>query len=137
MAERNEQVMDLVTREIERDPNISVDALFEQARAIDPAIGELSLRQFHARYPLPVKRRRSQGKRARKPPKGRAPARSAASKKASKPAGGTPRDELRRIFLDFAGDLARAESRASIVEVLARVDEYVDRAMDTSGRRKS
>lgn len=136
MAERNAQVMDLVTRELERDPEISVEALFEKARAVDPAIGELSLRQFHARYPLPIKRRKSKGKRPRKA-KGRAPARSAVAPKPRKPKGGTPRDEIRRIFLDFAGDLARAESRASIVEVLARVDDYVDRALDTSGRPRS
>ena len=137
MAERNEQVIDLVTRELERDPDISVESLFEKARAADPAIGELSLRQFHARYPLPIKRRKSQGKRPRKPRKGRAPARSAAKPKSRGAAKETPRDEVRRIFLEFAGDLARAESRASIVEVLARVDEYVDRALETSGRRGS
>lgn len=141
MAERNAEVMEMVAQELERDPDISVDALFEKAKAVDPAIGELSRRQFHARYPLPIKRRKSQGKRPRKPRKrraaGRSAARAAGSATSKKAARGTPRDEVRRVFLDFAGDLARAESRASIVEVIARVDEYVDRALASSGGRSS
>lgn len=145
MAERNAEVMEMVAQELERDPEISVDALFEKAKAVDPAIGDLSRRQFHARYPLPIKRRKSQGKRPRKPRKRRAAGRAApraapragGSATSRKGTSGTPRDEVRRIFLDFAGDLARAESRASIVEVIARVDEYVDRALASSGGRSS
>lgn len=137
MAERNAEVMEMVAQELERDPGISVDALFEKAKAVDPAIGDLSLRQFNARYPLPIKRRKSQSNRPRKPRKQPPAGRAAGSATSKKAARGSPRDEVRRVFLDFAGDLARAESRASIVEVVARVDEYVDRALASSGGRSS
>ena len=135
MAERNPQVMEMVAKELEKDPEAKADSLFEKARKIDPSIGDLSLRQFHARYPLPLKRKRSAGKgRARRP---RSRAKSAPpAKQKSAPARrqGAPRDEVRRIFLEFASDLARAESRASIVDVLAKVDDYVDRVIVQAGR---
>lgn len=135
VAERNPQVMEMVAKELEKDPEAKADSLFEKARKIDPSIGDLSLRQFHARYPLPLKRKRSAGKgRARRP---RSRAKSAPpAKQKSAPARrqGAPRDEVRRIFLEFASDLARAESRASIVDVLAKVDDYVDRVIVQAGR---
>jgi hypothetical protein len=145
VAVRNAEVMELVAQELERDPGISVEALFDRAKTLDPQIGELSLRQFHARYPLPIKRRKSQGKgkRARKPRKSGSTSRAATpaatpgkARKGARAADVTPRDAVRRVFLDFAGDLARAESRASIVEVIARVDEYVDRALASSAGPK-
>lgn len=135
MAERNPQVMEMVAKELEKDPEARADALFEKAREIDPSIGDLSLRQFHARYPLPLKRKRSAGKgrkrRARTRGKAVAPQ---ARKSTQAPPKGAPRDEVRRVFLEFASDLARAESRASIVDVLAKVDEYVDRAIERAGK---
>lgn len=131
----------MVAAELDRDPDISVDALFEKARGMDSAIGDLSLRQFHARYPLPIKRSRSRAKEGgRKQRKRRtAPKESAKSptSRSRRAAAATPRDEVRRIFLDFAGELARAESRASIVEVLSRVDDYVDRSIRAATMAKN
>lgn len=132
MAERNPQVLEMVAKELEADPDVKADVLFEKAREIDPKLGELSLRQFHARYPLPLKRKRSAGKRGggragKRPPRrakvgGRSQSRSAAQ--------ATPREDVRRVFMDFAGELARAESRAAIVDVLGRVDDYVDLVLE-------
>lgn len=138
MADRNPEVMEMVGQELDRDPNISLDALFEKARAIDPAMGSLSMRQFHARYPLPIKRSRSprkkSGKGGAKGTRRGATKGGASSGKSAQGRAGTPRDEVRKIFLDFAGALARAESRASIVDVLASVDQYVDRALQKAGK---
>ena len=129
----------MVEKELDRDPNISLDALFEKAKAVDAAVGELSKRQFHARYPLPIKRSRAPKKKGAKRRKsGQTASRGAGQVRAarqSKKRSGTPRDEVRDVFLDFAGALARAESRASIVEVLASVDQYVDRAIQKAGKR--
>jgi hypothetical protein len=131
VAETNPRVMEMVAKELEKDPAVRASTLRKKALEIDKSIGDLSVRQFHARYPLPLKRKRTAGKK----PSGRRAAPSAArrARGSAKPEG-SPRDRVRRIILDFAGDLARAESRASIVEVLGKVDEYVDRVMRTTGR---
>lgn len=136
MAERNPQVMEMVAKELESDPGVKADVLFDKAREIDPKIGELSLRQFHARYPLPLKRKRSGGKRAggraAKAGAGRSGRRAGPRPKGKREA--SPRDQVRRIFLDFASELAGADSRAAIVDVLGRVDDYVDLVMEKAGR---
>lgn len=56
MADSNQRVMDLVRREIAKNPGVSSEALFEKAKKVDSSIGRLSTRQFHAKYPLQVKR---------------------------------------------------------------------------------
>jgi len=56
MAETKPRVMDLVRKELVKDPSISSEALYQKARKVDRSIGSLSIRQFHARYPLQVKR---------------------------------------------------------------------------------
>lgn len=135
VAERNPQVMEMVAKELEKDPEAKADALFEKARKIDASIGELSLRQFHARYPLPLKRKRTAEKGRPRRPRSRGKSATAAKKKSTQARRqGAPRDEVRRVFLEFASELARAESRPSIVDVLGRVDDYVDRVIAQAGR---
>lgn len=132
MAETHPRVMEMVAKELEKNPDVRASVLHEKALEIDQSIGALSVRQFHARYPLPRKRKRT----AKKKSSGRRAASSGGRKAggSAKPEG-SPRERVRRIMLDFAVDLARAESRASIVEVLGNVDDYVDRVMRTTGRR--
>ena len=160
MAESNPQVMDYVVRELEKNPNASPKALFDGAKEIDPSVGELNPRQFHARYPLQAKRRMAAGsgrKRgaakmgARKRGEG---ARKSAAKKqtaatsgaagggtrgrgstprrtrrdSSGPSAGNDREKLRALFLEFADDFAKAESRSEIVRVISSVEGYVSRA---------
>lgn len=144
MAERNEQVMEMVAKALEEDPDVKAEVLYERAREIDAGIGDLSLRQFHARYPLPVKRKRGaarKGATRKRKKAARGSQRSAASapgspggKRGAKQRDANPRDAVRRIFLDFASELARAESRAAIVDVLGSVDDYVDRVLDRAAR---
>lgn len=59
MAERDPKVLAMVEREIKKDPKVSNAELQKRARRINKEEAELSPRSFHARYPLPVKKRLS------------------------------------------------------------------------------
>ena len=65
MAEINDDVMSMVRAELDENPDVENKVLFEKATEIDEEIGDLSLRQFHARYPLQVKRQKAQAKSSR------------------------------------------------------------------------
>jgi hypothetical protein len=124
VAKINEKVMAMVEEQLAKTPDISSRDLYAKAKSTVSSIGRLSLRQFNARYPLQVKRRKSS---ARRRPKGAA----------AKPATGrsvrkgldSNRDAVRKILLDFAGDLSGAEERKDLVRVLANVDGYVNRVI--------
>ena len=82
---------------------------------------DLTKRQFHARYPLQVKRKMNPVRRKRR--------RKKAQGKAAAGPTGSPREAVRSIFLDFASELAGAEARGEIVRVIASVDRWVDEAL--------
>lgn len=130
MAQSDEKLMAFVQAEMEKDPDISTTDLFEKAKASVAAAKELTMRQFHARYPLQVKRQASLaaggGKRRRR----RAARRK--GKDAAK-AGNAARDAVRAALLKFASDLTAAEERKDLVKVLARVDDYVDQVIKATG----
>lgn len=84
MAETNPKVMAMIEAELARDPSISNDELLAKAKKIDRSVGNLSARQFNARYPLQVKRRKDGSKPARKKPTGRAKKKAS---RAGKPSG--------------------------------------------------
>lgn len=153
MAERNQDVLDRMQAEITRDPDAALDDLQATAAAVDPAIKKLTRRQFNARYVLPLKRQKSSGKGKRRgrgkkqAPKSQTsrsagadtqrPA--AGAKRKSRPStsgrsGLEPTGAMRHVFLDFARDLSKAESRSSIVEVLSDLDSYVARAIAAAGK---
>lgn len=134
-AETDEKVMAMVEEELKKNPDISVNDLQAKAQKINKGVSSLTSRQFHARYPLQVKRRKTGRKRTAKPAKTAAakPARRASRKKTTRvatpspaPAGGVDRDAIRAAFLTFASDLAGAEARKDVVKVLAGVDKYVN-----------
>ncbi len=127
MAETNEKVMALVERELEQDPDASVKILYGKAVKVSADIGKLSHRQFHARYPLQVKRRKSQSKRGER--KRRRSTRSTRSGDSN----GAQREKIRKVFLDFASDLTAAEERKELVSLVAGIDRYVDRVLKTVG----
>lgn len=126
MADIDEKVMQVVEKELKKNPDASVDELLEVAKKVNPSVAELTKRQFHARYPLQVKRRLN-------PPKRRT--RKKTSKKTSRTASPSQpkRDQLREIFLRFASDLAAAEERKAVVRVVAGVDKYVDEVLTKLG----
>lgn len=141
MADRNEAVMEMVRSELERDPGVSNAVLREKATKIDPAVAEMPTRRFNALYPLQVKRALNPGggrkaKRGRKRAAKAGRAESApAPKRAERAAPASDRDAIRGVFLDFASDFAKAESRQEIVGVLSSVDAYVDRVQKLLARR--
>lgn len=62
-AELDEDVLEMVRRQLDRDPPPSTTALYGRAALINRDIYELSLRQFHAKYPLRVKREQARRER--------------------------------------------------------------------------
>lgn len=127
-----DKVMAFVERQLKKDPKTPSQKLFERAKKLDPAIGRLSLRQFHAKYPLQVKRRSAPKRRGRaKAPKpASAPrARRAATRKASG-------DEaaVRAVLIRFAKDVSAAEGKTETIEILANVDRYVADIMKAASK---
>lgn len=62
--ELDEDVLEMVRSQLEREPPPPTTALYGRAAAINSDIYELSLRQFHAKYPLRIKRERAQRTRS-------------------------------------------------------------------------
>lgn len=116
-----DKVMDMVRDAIQANPSVGTDELFEKAKKLDKSMGDLTVRQFHARYPLQVKRYLA----AQNPKKKKYPRR----KKVDEQTNGRPLDTLkiRNLLLAFAEDVTKAEERHQLVQVIGKVDEYVDR----------
>ncbi|MBI4539149.1 MAG: hypothetical protein HY704_06515 [Gemmatimonadetes bacterium] len=144
VAKPNDKVMALVERELVANPKISVPELMEKAKKVDPAVARMNARQFNARYPLQIKRRRGRkaggaGVRGRRraariavPGRPRRPGRVVAPRGRSEAA---DRDGIRRVFLRFAKDLARAEGKPEIVDLIGGVDGRVDEILRLAGGR--
>lgn len=129
MPAANEKVMSLVEKELRKNPKAPTEELFRKAKAEVPEIGELAIRQFHARYPLQVKRRLA----PRREPAPRAPRRPG-GKTAAAPGPAVDRAAIRNILLQFAKDVAAAEGKpAAIVEVVGGVDRYVEKVIKAAG----
>lgn len=124
MATIDPNVMAFVESEMEKNPDAGSLALFEKAKVAVPSVAALSIRQFHARYPLQIKRIASAGKPRRK-------------KKTPSPRRGR-RDNDRRVavravLMRFATALASAEAKADVVKVLADSDRFVDELIEAAG----
>lgn len=132
MSKVDEKVMAAVEAALKKDPKASVGDLYEMAKGVSSGIGRLSKRQFHARYPLQIKRKmkpsRAKKRRAAKKPAKRGRKATAAAM--------SPRDSVRGIMLKFAADLAAAEARKDAVRVVAGVDRYVDDILAAAGTGK-
>ena len=128
MPEVDEKVMKFVEDILKKNPKIQLEELFERTKKFKSSIGRLSKRQFNARYPLQVKRRKALAAKARGGGRKKTSS-SAGTSRASKARAGEPRDRVRQVFLQFATDIAAAEERKDLVRVLAGVDTYVDQVM--------
>ena len=129
MANTDDAVLAAVADALKERPDASVEDLFDLAKKISPDIAALSKRQFHARYPLQVKRklappRKGPGRRRKSAPRG-AKAKSVDT---------SAREAVRASFLKFASDLAGAEARKDVVRVVASVDRYVDEVLKATGQ---
>ena len=129
MPEVDEQVMKFVEKTLTQHPDMQLEELFQRAKEFKSSMSKLSKRQFNARYPLQVKRRRALAAR-RTSGKGKegAPSPRQRSRKAV-PIPGAPRDRVRQVLLQFATDIAAAEEKKDLVRVLAGVDDYVNQVM--------
>jgi len=154
LAERNEKVLAYVRAELGRNPQLGSRELYEKARAVESEVTKDTLQQFHARYVLPIKRQARSGepsseaaaagaKRQKRSPNSQPEARHESLRRAEEVGGsetrkrqprkkkglveGSDRDRIREVLLDFARDFSGAESRSEIVQVLSRIDEYVNR----------
>lgn len=131
MVEVDQKVMSFVEETLKKSPKIQLGELFEGAKKVSDSVRDLSKRQFNARYPLQVKRRRSQasrGRAARRRKGGTAAAQRKGVGARQSPRG--PRDSVRQVFLQFATDITGAEDRKDLVRVLADVDKYVDQVLE-------
>jgi hypothetical protein len=133
-------VMEYVERTLEANPGIANADLFAGAREIDPSVGQLTGRQFHARYPLQVKARlaRDAAAKPEAPPEPEAPPVEETAVEDVRPAEEAPPEgtgdpvAVRRLLLDLAKELANAESQADTIEVMARLDDYVAEIMEAA-----
>jgi hypothetical protein len=219
MAETNARIMEMVRREIQKNPSVSSEELFEKAKKVDRGIGDLNVRQFHARYPLQVKRAAANARKARsggraakktrtagtgagggaakkgarrgrppgtktgarrgrppgtktgarrgRPPgtktgarRGRPPGAKTGARQSSGAAGetnttagaapakrrgrppraaaptnggnGPNRDRIRSLLLQFARDIAGAEGKADVVDVIGNVDRWVEQVVSAA-----
>ncbi len=142
MAETNPEVMAMIKDELQKNPDISNQELFEKAQSVDPDIAKLSARQFNARYPLQVKRtvapkkktttRRTARGRTRGETRTAAARRAPATPRLSK-APTDSRDKVRAVLLELARDVAAAEGKGDVVDVIMSIDRYVDRVVKAAG----
>jgi hypothetical protein len=117
MADANGKVMEMVREEIARNPGVRTDELFDKAKKLDKSVTGLSVRQFHARYPLQVKRQLAAQRPRRSRPR-------------RKPV--ADRGAIKTVLLAFAKDVMAAEG-AQVVDVIGSVDKYVDRVVKATG----
>ncbi len=137
----DDKVMAYVERELAKNPDVSNDELQAGAAKIDSSVKQLTTRQFHAKYPLQVKRRKGKGAGAKKRTtakktsrkksttrkKAASKSRSRTSRASTRSADGDGRDReaVRKVMMRFAKDLTLADNQAETIEVLAKLDRYV------------
>lgn len=132
MAEVKDEVMEMVREELDRNPDVENKDLYEKATEVDSSISDLTLRQFHARYPLQVKRQKAQKSGGGKKTKAttRAKTASGGGSRGGGTGSGVDRDRIRATLLQFAKDVSAAEGQASsLIDVLDSVDDYVDQVV--------
>jgi len=129
MPEVDEKVMKFVGDTLKKNPQIQLEDLFQRTKEVHTSIRTLSKRQFNARYPLQVKRRRALATRGKGAHPRSAPQHRRRTKKKAPVPSDEPRDVVRHVFLQFATDITAAEERKDLVKVLAGVDHYVDQVL--------
>lgn len=134
MDNRDERrIEDHVRRALAYHPNMTTRLLHKVATEQFPDLAGMDVRSFSARYVRPAQRdlallvRRRAGLRP-------APGRPWSSRDdwtgweaRGREARGPDRDQLRRLLMEFAQEVAGAESPADLVGVLRRAETYIDR----------
>ncbi len=117
MAKDVSRIEEFVREELQRNPGASTAELFEKAKKLDRNLAKLSIRQFHARYPLQVKRQLAAQRPRRR--------RRVRTKTADRAA-------IRAELLAFARALLSADG-AAVVDVVGSIEKYVDRVVAAAG----
>ncbi len=134
MADANTKVKEMIEAELKKTPDISNAELFEKAKKIDKDVEKLSPRQFNAMYPLQVKRSlKPRKRRVRKSKASRGKAAQGGRARGHSSANGEPRDRVKAVLLDLAKDVANAQGKGDVVDVIAGIDRYVDRVVKAVG----
>ncbi|MDP2480495.1 MAG: hypothetical protein Q8W51_03995 [Candidatus Palauibacterales bacterium] len=130
MAKTIESVMSMVEAELKKNSAVSNETLYGKAQKIDGSIKDLTLRQFHARYPLQVKRRMAASSGRRK--SGKKARRGTRAKAAATPDAG--RQAVRDVLLRFARDVSAADGKAAMIDLVTGLDKYVDQVLRATDR---
>lgn len=113
----------LVKRRLVEEPTHPTELLYDEAVEKAPSLKALSLTQFHERYAVPVKRKLpSQDSDSGEDDRGDE------ILEVSEP-GKTSREDIRRVFFDFARALEGAPDRVGLVGVIGDVGSYVERVL--------
>ncbi len=149
-ARNVDKVMQFIEKELKINPKATAKELQQKAKAVSEAVGKLSVRQFHAKYPLQIRRKLAPKKPRRAAPKAKAapkkPRRAAPKKprraapkaraapkkprsaapKATAARGQVNREAIRDTLMTFAKDLSDAEGKSETIAVLRKLDNYID-----------
>jgi hypothetical protein len=149
-AKTSDKVMQFIEKELKINPKATAKELQQKAKAVSEAVGKLSIRQFHAKYPLQIRRKLAPKKPRRAAPKAKAapkkPRRAAPKKprraapkaraapkkprsaapKATAARGQVNREAIRDTLMTFAKDLSDAEGKSETIAVLRKLDTYID-----------
>lgn len=140
MADVNPKVLDMVRREMARNPAVTNDALRKKAAAIDSSVRKLTPLRFHGTYRLTASRALASGGNARRQPTaagtgkrrvttGTRRPRKRAPVLAATGDGSADRATVRAALLELAAEVAGAESKTDIIGVVGSIDRYVDRIL--------
>ncbi len=139
-GDAGDAVLAYVSRVLKRNPDVKNAELFAGAREIDASVAELSPRQFHAKYPLQVKRRLAAAEAPKavarvvaEPAPAAAPAPAAPAPPPAAPSvGDGDAAAVRGLLLSLVREVANAQTQADTIEVMARLDGYVDDVMQAA-----
>ncbi len=120
-VEKLDKVMQLVEKELKKNPKATAKELQQKAKAVSASVGKLSVRQFHAKYPLQVRK-----KLAPKKPRRAAPKKPRRAPKARAARGQVNREAIRNTLMTFARDVSAAEGKSETIAVLGKLDNYID-----------
>ncbi len=121
-VEKIDKVMQLIEKELKKNPKATAKELQQKAKAVSEAVGKLSVRQFHAKYPLQVRRKLAPKKPRRAAPK--KPRRAAPKARAAR--GQVNREAIRKTLMTFAKDVSAAEGKSETIAVLGKLDNYIN-----------
>lgn len=138
MSERIPGLMGFVIRTLKEEPRITASELLQRSRTRYPEVSGLTVRQFHARYPMQAKKQLNRPVvrlfPVPKPEPPPVPVEPEPQVAESVDEGAPPREELRLLLFRLAMDLETAMTRADVVDVVSRMDRYVDEALSIARR---